>query len=135
MARKHSKLTVILINGTDISEFCTDSNCERSKKTEDVTTYGKDDEVYDSTLRSGAFGCSGKYGSGVTGPRAVLLPLVEADGVVTVTYRPEGTGSGLPQNVFDAVLTKYAETAPVAGYRLWSLETQPSDEWDNTAQS
>ncbi len=135
MARKHSKLTVILVDGNDISEHCTDSNIEKSMKTEDTTTYGKDDEVYDPTLKSGAFGCSGKYGSGVTGPRAILLPLVEAGAKVTVTYRPEGTGSGLPQNVFEAILTKYNETAPVAGYRLWALETQPSDAWDNTAQS
>jgi hypothetical protein len=133
MARKHSKLTVIIINGSDISQFCTDSNCEQSSKTEDTTTYGKDSEVYDPTLLSGAFGCSGKYDDSATGPRAVLKPLVGTK--VTVQYRPEGTGSGLPQDEFEAVITKYAETAPVAGYRLWSLETQPSDDWDSTDQT
>ncbi len=133
MARKHSKLTVIIVDSNDISQFCTDSTCEQSSKTEDTTTYGKDYEVYDPTLLSGAFSCSGKYDDSATGPRAVLKPLVGTK--VTVQYRPEGTGSGLPQDEFEAVITKYNETAPVAGYRLWSLETQPSDAWDSTDQT
>lgn len=133
MARKHSKLTVILIDSNDISEFCTDSTCEQSAKTEDNTTYGKNAEVYDPTLLSGAFSCSGKYDDAAGGPRAVLKPLVGTK--VTVKYRPEGTGSGLPEDEFDAVITKYTETAPVAGYRTWALDTQPSDEWDSTDQT
>lgn len=133
MAVKHSKLTVVLVNGSDISAFCTDSSRERSAKTEDTTTYGKNAEVYDPTLLSGAFSCGGRYESGVAGPRAILDPLVGTK--VTLVYRPEGTGSTLPQDTCDIVITKYAETAPVAGYRLWTLETQPSDAWTTTAQA
>ncbi len=133
MARKHSKLTVIIIDGNDVSDFCTDSNCEQSSGTENTTTYGKNADVFDPTLLNGAFGCSGKYDDSATGPRAVLKPLVGTK--VTVQYRPEGTGSGLPQDEFETVITKYVETAPVAGYRLWSLETQPSDEWTLTDQT
>ena len=132
MARKHSKLTVILVDNNDVSAFCTDSNCEQSAGTEDNTTYGKNSQVFDPTLLTGAFGCSGKYDDGATGPRAVLKPLVGT--TVNVKYRPEGTGSGLPQDSFSAVITKYTETAPVAGYRLWSLETQPTDDWVTTDQ-
>jgi hypothetical protein len=132
VARKHSKYTVIIVDGNDVSTFSTDSNCEQSSGTEDNTTYGKNAVVKDATLLTGAFGCSGKYDDGATGPRAVLKPLVGTK--VNVKYRPEGTGSGLPQDSFDAVITKYTETAPTAGYRLWSLETEPSDEWDSTDQ-
>jgi len=132
MARKHSKLTVILIDGNDVSTFCTDSNCEQSSGTEDNTTYGKNAVVKDPTLLTGVFGCSGKYDDSATGPRAVLKPLVGTK--VVVQYRPEGTGSGLPEDEFDAVITKYTETAPTSGYRLWSLETEPSDAWDSTDQ-
>jgi hypothetical protein len=132
VARKHSKLTVILVDSNDISQYCTDSNCEQSSGTEDNTTYGKNAQVFDPTLLTGAFGCSGKYDDSATGPRAVLKPLVGTS--VNVKYRPEGTGSGLPQDSFTAVITKYVETAPTAGYRLWSLETQPSDEWDSADQ-
>ena len=135
MTTMHSKETVILVNGTDISAFCTDSNAKRSAKTEDNTTYGKDDEVYDPTLLSGTFGCGGKYHTKATSnsPKSILEPLVGTK--VPILYRPEGTGSGLPQNSFDAVITGYEETAPIAGYRLWTLETQPSDAWDNTNQA
>jgi hypothetical protein len=133
MATKHSKYTVILVDGNDISAYCTDSMCEQTSKTEDNTTYGKNAEVYDPALLAGGFACSGKYDDTAGGPRAVLKPLVGTK--VPVIYRPEGTGSNLPQDSFDAVITKYNETAPVAGYRLWSLETQPSDEWDSTDQS
>lgn len=133
MAEKHSKLTVIIIDSNDISAFCTDSNCEQSSGTEDLTTYNKNAVVKGPTLLDGAFGCSGKYYSGATGPRALIKPLVGTK--VNIKYRPEGTGAGLPQDSFDAVITKYNETAPVAGYRLFSIETEPSDVWDSTAQS
>lgn len=133
MGKVHSKHTVIIIDGNDVSTFCTDSTCEQSAKTEDNTTYGKDAEVYDPQLLSGAFSCSGKYDDTAAGPRAVLKPLVGTK--VNVKYRPEGTGPNLPQDSFDAVITKYNETAPVAGYRSWSLDTQPSDVWDSTDQT
>lgn len=132
MARVHSKHTVIIIDGNDVSTYCTDSTCEQSSGTEDNTTYGKNALVKDPTLLDGVFGCGGKYDSSTTGPRAVLKPLVNTK--VVVQYRPEGTGSGLPQDEFEAVITKYVETAPYAGYRTWALETEPSDEWDSTDQ-
>lgn len=134
MARKHSKLTVILVAGTDISAYCTDSNIKKSSGTEDNTTYGKNSEVHDPTLLTGEFSCSGKYDSTAsTGPRALLMPLVGTS--ATIKHRPEGTGSGLPQDSFTAVIVDYSETAPVAGYRTWALTTKPSDDWDQTAQS
>ncbi len=133
MPRVHSTKTVIIVDDNDISQYCNDSNRERGSGTEDGTHYGDSVEVYDPTLLTAAFGCSGKYNSDAGGPRAVLDPLVGT--VVNIKYRPEGTGSGLPQDSFDAVITKYVETAPIAGYRLWSLETQPTGPWDTTDQS
>lgn len=132
MAKKHSKLTVIIIGGNNVSAYCTDSTCEQNAGTEDLTTYGKNSVVKGPTLLDGVFTCGGKYEDGVSGPRAVLKPLVGT--LATVQYRPEGTGSGLPQDSFSAVITKYTETAPVAGYRTWALETEPSDDWTTTAQ-
>jgi hypothetical protein len=133
VARKHSKLTVIIIDGNDVSEFCTDSNVGVSSETEDNTTYGKNRKVFDPSLGTGKFTCGGKYDDSATGPRAVLKPLEGTK--VTVQYRPEGTGSGLPQDEFECVITEYDESAPVAGYRTWTLTTQPSDEWDSTDQT
>jgi hypothetical protein len=132
MARVHSKHTVVIIDGNNVSEYCNDSTCEKSSGTEDNTLYGKNAVVKDATLLDGTFSCGGKYDSAAAGPRAVLKPLVGTK--VNVKYRPEGTGSGLPQDSFDAVITKYTESAPVAGYRLWSIETECSDEWDEADQ-
>ncbi len=133
MAFKHSKHTVILVNSVNISAFCTDSTCERNSGTEDNTTYGKNAVVKDPTLLDGVFSCGGKYDDSASGPRATLESIVGTK--VNVKYRPEGTGSGLPQRSFDAVITKYTESAPVAGYRVWTLETEPSGDWDLTAQA
>jgi hypothetical protein len=129
-----SKETVCLVAGNDISGYSTESSRSRTSNTEDNTTYGKNAIVKDPTLLDGAFTISGKYDSDTeAGPRAVLDPLVGTK--VEIIYRPEGTGAGLPQDRFDAVITDYTETAPVAGYRTFALTTEPSDEWDTTAQS
>lgn len=132
MGTKKGTRTEIIVAGFNVSVFVTDSNIKRTSGSEDLTTYGKDSEVYGGTLLAGEFGCSGKYDDTAAGPRAVLKPLVGS--VVTIQYRPEGTGSGLPQDEFDALITGYEETAPVAGYRLWTLETQPSDDWNSADQ-
>lgn len=132
MARIHSKDTVILVGGYDVSQYCNDSNCKRSSGTEDNTQYGKNSIVKDPTLLDGQFGCQGKYNDDAEGPRGVLYPMVGTK--QEIIYRPEGTGPGLPQDKFDAVITGFETTAPTAGYRLWVLETEPSDDWDSTPQ-
>lgn len=133
MARMHTKFTVIIVDGNDISQYCSDSNCAKKSDTEDNTMYGKNSRVFDPTLLVGEFGCSGKYNTETTGPRAVLKPLVGTK--VRVKYRPEGSGANLPQDDFEAVITGYTETAPVGGYRAWALETTPSDDWIETPQT
>lgn len=133
MARVHSRQTVIIIDGNDISQYCTDSTCEQSAGTEDNTTYGKNAEVHDPTMLTGEFSCGGKYDSDAGGPRRVLK--VRVGQKVNIKYRPEGTGSGLPQDSFDAVITKYSHGSVVAGYATWVFSAKPSDEWDSTDQS
>jgi hypothetical protein len=134
MARVHAKHTVIIIDDvTDVGQWCNDSTVERSSGTEDNTLYGDDDIVKDGTLKTGVCSFGGKYDDDASGPRAVLMPLIGEK--VNIKYRPEGTGSGKPQDSFDAVITKYVETAPVAGYRAWTCETEPSGPWDQTDQT
>lgn len=133
MSRVKAKEAVIVVDGNDISTYVTNVNRKRAGGTEDNTTFGKDDVVKDPTLGTGEFGCSGKYDSAVGGPRAVLDPLVNTK--VNIKFRPEGTGSGLPQDSFDAVITGYEETGEVAGYIGWVLTTEPSDAWDTADQT
>lgn len=135
MSRRKAKDAVIIVDGNDISMHVTNVNRKRAGGTEDNTTFGKDDIVKDPTLGTGEFGCSGKYYTKSTAgsPRAVLDPLVNTK--VNIKYRPEGTGSGLPQDSFDAVITGYEETGEVAGYIGWVLSTEPSDAWDTANQA
>ncbi len=135
MARKHSKNTVVIVDGTDQTQYTNNSEFKPTGGTEQVTTYGRDGHVYDRTLTDGKFTMEGVYDSTAsTGPRAKLLPLLKT-GAVTIVRRPEGTGSGLPEDEFSALLENYTETNPVADYIKWAAEWQISGDVDSTAQS
>jgi hypothetical protein len=135
MTKIHGKDTVVTVDGDDLSTYTKTSEFTRAADSHDNTTYGEDGHVYDPGLTDGTFTMGGVYDSTAgTGPRAVLNPLVGAD-AVTVVRRPEGTGSGLPQDEFDGLLTKYTETNPVADYVAWTAEFQISGTVDSAAQS
>lgn len=133
MATAKGKNLVVLINGTDISQYC-DSN-EHHVKPDiiDKTTYGKDAHVKEGTLLDGNGSIGGIYDtSAVAGPRAILEALVGQ----TVPYirRVEGTGSGKPQNSVSVVVGEYVETAPVGEIVRWTCALEYSDSVNNTPQ-
>jgi hypothetical protein len=133
MALVDSKVTVVKIGSTDISQYTTSSEISRKADSHDVTTYGKSAHVYQGGLLDGTFKLDGLYDStATTGPRALLEPLLGT--TVTFTRRPEGTGAGLPQDVGSAVVTSYSESSPVADMVKWSCELQLSDTVTTTAQ-
>ncbi len=134
MSRVHSKLTVWKVEANDISAYCNSSNIKRSADSHDTTTYGRNSHRYDGGLLDGTASLGGFYDStAVTGPRAVLEPLIGT--TVTLTHQPEGAGSGKPQDVFEAVLTDYTEDKPIADMVTWSAEFQIADDVDSTAQA
>lgn len=129
----HSKNTVITLDDNDLSAFTTTSQLERTSDSHDVTTYGKDAHVFSGGLLNGTSTMSGIYDStAVTGPRAVIEPLIGT--VVELVRQPEGDGTGKPQDVVDALVIKYTETAPVADMVTWSVDLQLSDDVVSTAQ-
>jgi hypothetical protein len=133
VAPVHSKLTVWKVGSNDISQYCNSSNLKRTADSHDVTTYGKNSHVYRGGLLDGTASLGGFYDStAVTGPRAVLEPLIGT--TVEITHWPEGAGSGKPSDVFDALVTDYTEDKPIADFVTWSLELQLSDDVDSTAQ-
>lgn len=133
MAFKHSKDTVVKLGANDLSAYTNSSTFEKNSDSHDVTTYGKDAHVFQGGLLNGAQGIEGVYDStAVTGPRAVILPMVGT--VVPFIRQPEGAGTGKPQDSFDVLVTKYTETSPVADMIKWAAELQPSDDMDHTAQ-
>jgi hypothetical protein len=134
MAFVHGKDTYISLDGDDLSAFANSSDLTRKADKHDVTTYGKDDHVYQGGLGDGEANISGIYdNTAATGPRAVIEPLVGT--VVPLVRRPEGTGSSLPQDTVDVLVEEYVETSPVADMVTWSVKLQLSDAVDSTAQS
>jgi hypothetical protein len=133
MAEVHNKETVILLGTVDLSTYLNDSDWTRSPDSHDLTTYGKDDHVYKGGLGDGSTDLSGKYDDSASGPRAVIEPLVGTN--ATLVYRPEGTGTGLPQRSVDVLVGEYKETAPIAGYRMWTCKLTHSDAVTSGAQT
>lgn len=133
MAFQHGRSTVVIVSGSDISAYTNTSTFTRGADEHDVTTYGKDDHVVSGGLGTGAFTCGGTYDNASSGsPRAVLEPLIGT--VVTVVRRPEGTGSGKPQQSFSGLVKSYVETNPVADMVSWSAEFTKSDAVTRTTQ-
>jgi hypothetical protein len=129
-----AKNTVVLLNATDISQYCDSSEHHKKPDIIDKTTYGKNSHVKEGTLLDGNGSIGGIYDTSASaGPRAIINPLVGT----TVTYirRPEGTGSGLPQDSVSVVVGEYVETSPVAEIVRWTLALEYSDDIDSTPQA
>lgn len=133
MTEVHSKNTYVSLGGKDLSSFLNDSDWTRSADTSKLTTYGNNNNVYKGGLGDGSTDLSGKYdNTAVTGPRAVLEPMVGTN--QTLVYRPEGTGTGKPQRSVDVVVGEYKETHPVADYVMWTCKLQHSGDVTLTTQ-
>jgi hypothetical protein len=133
MAAKHGRDTVIIIDGHDISPYCKTSELEASADTHDITGYGKDSYVFSGGLLTSKMSLGGWYDDTSSGPKAVLEPLLGT--TVTLVRRPEGTGSGLPQESVSVVVGKYVETNPYNDIIAWSCDLQGSDDITRTTQA
>ncbi|ONI73080.1 hypothetical protein ALI144C_44835 [Actinosynnema sp. ALI-1.44] len=120
MGTVHSKKTVILLDGNDISTFTNSSDWDRNADEHDTTCYGMDDATYEGGLRRGSFPIGGVYDDTATGPKAVIEPLVGTK--AELITRPEGTGPGKPESTVEVLVKSYKETAPVADMRQWSAD-------------
>lgn len=133
MAKIHGKSTYVSLDGDDLSTYSTNLEFGRTADSHDVTTFGNNSHVYQGGLGDGTATLTGIYdNTAVTGPRAVIEPLI---GTTTVLIRrPEGTGSGRPQDSVDVVVTAYNETSPVADMVTWTADLQLSGEVTSTVQ-
>lgn len=131
--RVHSKSTVIIIDGIDISQHTNASALTLAADIHDLTTYGKDDHVNAGGLGTSGLSIGGWYDTSLTtGPGAVLK--ARRGDTVPLIRRIEGTGAGKPQESFQVVVGQYVETAPVADFVQWTCELTGSDLVDLTAQ-
>src|SRR5690606_7946939 len=122
MAAVHGKNTFISVEGNDLSEYCNNIQMPREADSHDVTTFGNSAHRYVGGLVDGTLTLQGIYDSSAGGPQDVLEPLLGT--TCTIVYCPAGDGSGQVEKTFEAVLTSYEETVPVADMITWSAEFQ-----------
>jgi hypothetical protein len=138
MSFVHGKNTYLSLDGKNLSAFTSASELSRSADIHDVTNYAgaaaENAHEYVGGLTDGKSTLSGTYDStAVTGPRAVINPLIGS--TVVLIRRPEGTGTGKPQDTVDVVVKDYVETSPVADMVKWSAELQLSGSVVSAAQA
>lgn len=132
--KQHGKDTVIIINDVDISRNCNNSAMTRDVDIHDITGYGVDDYENQGGLRKGDCSVSGNYDTDAEmGPAAVLKPLTGQ--TVTLVRRPEGTGTGRPEESCLVVVGKYVETSPVAGMVTWAQDLTRTGAITDTTQA
>lgn len=135
MALIHGKGTVITLDGVDLSQYVKTSEFTQEQDEHDVTAYGSEGHKFRGGLTTGKFTMSGFYDStAVSGPRAKLNALVKTETTVTLVRRPEGTGSGKPEDECSVLVKSYVETSPVDDMVTWSCECTVSGDVDATAQ-
>ena len=125
MAFVHGKDTFVSIDSVDISPETNNVAYNRTVDSHDVTCFGQDGHVYAPGLTDGTVTLSGVYDNGATEAPTKLRALLGGANV-TFIYRPEGTGTGLPENNSSVQVTSYNETAPVADMISWEAELQIS---------
>lgn len=134
MSFVHAKNTFISIDGNNLSTFTNTSSWEDSSAKHDVTCYGANRMAYAYGLGDGKQTIGGVYDNTAAGPKAVLEAIKDAGELVTLIRRPEGTGSGRPQESVSVLVEKYTESSPVADMVTWSADLQMSGDITRTTQ-
>jgi hypothetical protein len=114
--------TVVTLNGSDLSVYTNSTDFTDSTEVYDTTCYGSTRKTKKAGIGDGQVTISGFHDDGVAGPRAIIKPLKAARAAVTFVFRPEGTGSGLPQSSVSVIVASYKESDPVAGMITWEAQ-------------
>lgn len=133
MAFVHGKGSVTSLGGSDLSVYSNSIEWNRTADIHDVTTFGKNNHVKQGGLGDGTATISGIYdNSNTVGPRAVINPKLGLESILV--WRPEGTGSGKPQETVDVIVAGYTESSPVADMVTWSVSLELSDDVTTATQ-
>jgi hypothetical protein len=134
MARVRGTDTYISLNAVDLSQYLNNAEFNRTSDVGDITGFGKNSHVKQGLLLDSKGSIEGIYdNTASTGPRAVIEPLIGT--TVTLIRRPEGTGTGKPQDSVSVVVVGYKETSPVAEFVKFAVELEGSDDVTTTSQA
>ncbi len=111
---------------------------ERSRDVLETTSFSTSGgRTYIAGLADGTLSINGKFDATVGGPDKLfndLLDSVAGTGAGTVTWRPEGNGTGKPQRAVEAICTAYTASAPVGEIVTFSASFQMSGNLTSGAQ-
>lgn len=134
MAKQHSKQTIIYVEGVDISQYCDNSQFSEGADVHDTTGYGSDAHAQNGGLKKHSFSLGGTYSTTATGtPKAVFGG--KSGDTLTIIRLVEGEGASKPAETFDAVLTSYVVSNPVADYVRWTAQLEVDGDVDRTVQA
>lgn len=117
----HGKLTVLKVGANDISPATKTSNFSGAGDVHDTSGYGITNRTKSGGLVDGTFTASGSYDIGATTGTPTILEGKEATSFA-LTRQVAGAGTGKPQEVFTAILTKFDVSAPFDDMVTWSAE-------------
>lgn len=136
MSEVLGNLQVVTIDGDSLTGFVNSTTFTRTAEALDVTTAGRAAKKYLPGMKDGTASLEGVYDTTtVTGPGAILKPLIGQATPVLLVWRPEGTGSGKEESEVSVIVTSFEQTAPVADYVKWTAEIQFVDAVDDTPQT
>lgn len=125
VAPSHGRLTVLTVATKDISLATKTSNFSGSADVHDTSGYGLTSRTKIGGLKDGKFTASGEYDT--TASTGTPSSLEGQEGTThAIVRKVTGTGTGKPQEVFSAVLSKIDISAPHDDIVTWSAE------WDVT---
>lgn len=134
MAYQHGRSTIVTVATKDLSAFTNTSQIDRNADVHDTTCYGVDDKTKQGGLRESTFTMGGIYDSTIANsPRGTLVSAVGS--TLAIVRKPEGTGTGKPNEAFSGVLKKYTETNPVADMITWQADFDITGPITTTTQS
>lgn len=127
MAFRHGSKAVITVNAVDISAYCTSLDLAITQDTGETTTFGSTWKSFIAGVQGGKLSIVGDYdGTVTTGPASAILLAQATAAPIAVVHKPGGTASGQRTNSFNALITSYSETSPVAGVITFKAELLPT---------
>jgi hypothetical protein len=118
LAPRHGKAAALTLNTKDLSTFMENLDISFDVDQADTTAFGSTWKSSISGIPSGKLEFSGFYDpTAVSGPGAVLFPLVTAGTATTALVYPGGTASGqvLYTITSGCIVTSYSESSSVGG--------------------
>lgn len=123
MPFRHGRFAQVFIGTNEISSFLDTADKSTDVDTAETTTFGKGWKTYLAGLAGSTLSLAGSYdGTNTTGPAAILETCIAGGTAWPIKYFPGGSASGQRQHTFNAFVTNYSESAPVADKVTFSAE-------------